>query len=141
MKKETSKDVENEINQVIPSFFSITSSKIKLNSKGGKLVIGDDSGSVSIIDTKNFDIISTEKSHDVICASVGFLPNDEYFSGGMDCKFFHYKPKKTLKIDFSQQLEQKQIVNPPLIHSLATNSKFIAAGLGNSKCQLIDVSK
>jgi hypothetical protein len=76
-----------------------------------------------------------------ICSSVGFLPNDEYYSGGMDCKYIHHTPKKKFKIDFTQQTDSKQIVNPPLIHSLASNSSMIAAGLGNSKCHLIDAQK
>eukprot|EP01080_Neovahlkampfia_damariscottae_P007426 gene7426-11749_t len=128
LKKELSKDSDNEINQ------------IKLNSEGTKLIAGDDSGAVSIIDSKNFDVISTENSHEVICSSVGFLSNGEYFSGGMDCKFVHVTPKKTFKIDFQTETKDKKIFNPPLVHSLATNSKYIAAGLGNSKCQLIDAT-
>jgi hypothetical protein len=59
----------------------------------------------------------------------------------MDCKYIHHTPKKKFKIDFTQQTDSKQIVNPPLIHSLASNSSMIAAGLGNSKCHLIDAQR
>jgi len=136
--------VDEEVNQIAFSALAATS----------HLATADDSGCVTVLElSSGTQTFFSEYLHDedglAIATSAVFRPNfTQIASGGTDCYIHLWEVNENSNQAISslqiarEDFGANQICNPPMVHSLSwsPSGKFLAAGLGDGSCAVLQVT-
>lgn len=111
------------------------------------IAIGDDNGTVSLLDTQSGAIVKRLSGvHSNVIGAVSFQPNSLNYlcSGGFDSQFCCWDVSRSRPsgevIDFSRdQLQQQQMANPPFVHDLLyqNGGKRVVVAVGDGSLRLL----
>ena len=114
------------------------------------VAIGDDSGTISLLDLTNGKLVKSYRNiHTNICSSLAYHPHSFNFmvSGGFDCRLLFWDVTKRQPqdvLDFSTKVFNEgtnpQLTNPPFIHCVkyVLDGKGVACALGDGSIRVVD---